>query len=792
MVERELELKRLKRLNRQAKRKIVTGFQVAAIISLVIALAFAPVGIALQRVDNGAAIFLDSDFWRLKKPDSTANYFPGEDLKADALLQTQLAGMVLLKNENNALPLQPGTAVRCHHDKSLCEAMIQSGFLTDESADTVVLGIYDVTNTALLQTYADKKSSGEVKTFIVILNAQTAVPMELLSGYGIDALLWCGGVEDDAVAKVLMGANPAGSLPATWYFAGSESPTGSIYTGYKYYETRYEDFAMGTEKTGGFAYGSAVAYPFGFGLGYTTFSYSDMAVAYDLQTDRFALTVTVTNTGSVAGRKTVQVYAQSPYTDYDRQNGVEKPAVQLAGFAKTAELAPGSSETVTVYVDKGDLASYDAKGAGTYILDAGDYYLTVASDAHNATNNILAAKGYTVENTEGRMDADGDVALTYKWTQNALDSKTYATATGGAAVMNRLPVYEQARISRQDWEGTLANAPVSGKQEVAQYSPGDHASVPMPTVGAKNGLKLYDVIGLAFDDPKWQTLLDQLTFDDMVKTVGDGYSWTMPVASVQAPGARHGEYAYPATQALLAATFDTELMYQAGLMARDTAVAQKETVLYCFGDGFEDSFLTGKMRAAQVQGLRNGGVNAVLKAEEMPTADEQTLREQYFRALQYAVEENPTTGVMSDEGMLAELLRTEWGGKGMVLAQQTPTPENILSGVTVFGVAETDGKKELATYENDPVIVSSMRQACHYNLYALANSAAMNGIGAGTAVKSHPLPLVMVCWVVVAVSTVAVVLFIVLWIRGSKKWKKTQVYLDYQTLRNTLKEEKKL
>ena len=142
-----------------------------------------------------------------------------------------------------------------------------------------------------------------------------------------------------------------------------------------------------------------MAYPFGYGMSYTNFDISDMNVSYNAADDTYTVTVKVTNTGDMAGKKTVQVYVQSPYTDYDKENGVEKSAVSLVGFGKTGMIEPGASETLSMTVNKRDIASYDTYGAGTYILDAGDYYFTAATDAHNAVNNILAAKGYTVEST---------------------------------------------------------------------------------------------------------------------------------------------------------------------------------------------------------------------------------------------------------------------------------------------------------------------------------------------------------------------------------------------------------
>ena len=149
---------------------------------------------------------------------------------------------------------------------------------------------------------------------------------------------------------------------------------------------------MGTGNAGNYAYGDDVAFPFGYGLSYTTFEYSDVSLAYDAATTTYTMKVTVTNTGDVAGKETVQAYVSSPYTQYDIENKVEKASVSLVGFEKTDILAPGAYETLTIKVDGDYISSYDAYGAGTYILDAGDYYFTAATDAHDAAKNVFAAK----------------------------------------------------------------------------------------------------------------------------------------------------------------------------------------------------------------------------------------------------------------------------------------------------------------------------------------------------------------------------------------------------------------
>ena len=358
----------------------------------------------------------------------------------------------------------------------------------------------DENEKAMLQNVAEMKKNGIVKKTIVLINSANALQVDFLKNneYDIDAALWIGDVGIsgiNAVAEILTGkVNPSGSLvdtycydnfsaPAMWnftpstyegYVEGGDVPAKSksymiyqegIYVGYKYYETRYEDFVTGSGNAGDYAYGDIVAYPFGYGLSYTSYDISDMKVNYNAADDTYTVTVKVTNTGAMAGKKTVQVYVQSPYTDYDKQNGVEKSAVSLVGFGKTGMIEPGASETLSMTVNKRDIASYDTYGAGTYILDAGDYYFTAATDAHNAVNNILAAKGFTVENTNGKMTADGNADLTYTWTEDALNTTTYATSENGTKITNQLScadpnLYDGVEetvtwLSRSDWNGTL-------------------------------------------------------------------------------------------------------------------------------------------------------------------------------------------------------------------------------------------------------------------------------------------------------------------------------------------------
>lgn len=757
----------------------------------------------------------------------------------------------------------------------------------------------------MLQWAKTMKDAGTIQKIVVLINTSNALQVDFLKDnpYTVDACLWIGGVGIagiNAVTDILAGKiNPSGSLVDTYCYDNYSAPAmqnfvptvyggdttqipdsadtymiyqEGVYVGYKYYETRYEDFVMGTGNAGEYAYREDVAFPFGHGLSYTTFSYPEMEVRYDKSVDQYILTVTVANTGNVAGKETVQIYAQSPYTKYDKENGVEKPAVFLAGFGKTKILEPGESQRVVIHVDKRDLASYDAYGAKTYILDAGDYYLTAATDAHNAVNNILAAKGYTPKNTDGRMDGTGNTKLTYHWEQKELDTKTYATSLNGTPITNQLSsadinLYEGVQeqityLTRNDWEGTmpaqilklnLTDKLIADLQDVL-YDPSDYAllDMAMPTMGAKNGLKLYDMIGLDYDDPKWQQLLDQLTFKEMVSLIGDSFHWRMPAESVNAPGARDENGPQGLTAALfgaglgdieptaftsedvMAATFNTELLYEVGKVIGNNCLAADVVCLYGPGANIhrtpysgrnfeyysEDGFLSGEICGAEVKGIQDKGVDVVLKHFALNDCEqdrlgqaawvgEQAAREIYLKAFQKALEESGGNGVMTaytrwgaiwsggHKGLMNNIMRKEWGNNGMSITDNVLVNYcNGVDGVMAGGVTTYDAMlwyvtQQLPQYENDPVIVNAMREACHHNLYALANSSGMNGIGANTVIKAQTPQIVVLVRILAVVFGALYVLMLIFWIRGKRAWKKSQEYMDYMTLKRAIRDEKK-
>ena len=756
----------------------------------------------------------------------------------------------------------------------------------------------------MLAGIKEMKDAGKVKKIVVLINTSNALQVDFLKDneYGIDATLWIGGVGQtglNAVAEILSGkVNPSGSLPDTYCYDNYSSPVmqnftpivydgdtskipghadtymlyqEGIYVGYKYYETRYEDYVMGKGNAGKYAYADDVAFPFGYGLSYTEFEYSNMSLEYDAEKTTYTIKVTVTNKGDVAGKETVQIYVSSPYTQYDIDNKVEKASVSLVGFDKTDILEPGASEELTIEVDGDYVASYDAYGAGTYILDAGDYYFTAATDAHNAANNVLAAKGYTADSTEGRMDAAGNASLVATWNNPELDKTTYATSDAGTEIKNQLSSADPnlneevgtkvTYLTRNDWEGTMPSLKKTVKIKLndyltkalqdQQYATDADAKAEMPTLGADNGLKLYDMIGLEYDDPKWDELLDQLTFDEMVSLIGDSFHWTMPILSVQAPGTRDengpqgltvalfGSHLGVETTALtsedvLAATFNKELVEAIGNIVGNDCLDAKVTFLYGPGANIhrspysgrnfeyysEDGFLSSEIGRYEVKGIEDKGVRVVMKHFALNDCEqdriglgvwlnEQAAREIYLRAFQGALEDSQAggNGVMmaytrwgtrwsgANAGLVKGIMNGEWQCNGLqitdnVLNSMVNGIDGVMGGTTTYDsmlAFMITGKNGLAGYENDPVAVSAMREACHHNLYAIANSQAMNGIGADTTIKETQPIVIGVCRTGAIIFSAIFVLSLVMWILKVRKFKQTEAYATYKEFKKSLK-----
>lgn len=752
----------------------------------------------------------------------------------------------------------------------------------------------DATEKEMMANIKALKDQGVFKRIIVLVNSSNALQMDFLQGnpYGIDSVLWIGGVGQaglNAVCDILAGiVNPSGSLVVTYCYDNYSSPAmvnftptmyggweesgladtadtyviyqEGIYVGYKYYETRYEDTVMGQGNTAGYDYNSEVAFPFGYGLSYTTFEYSDYSVAYKASEDVFEVKVTVTNTGDVAGKETVQIYGQSPYTRYDIENGVEKAAVQLVGFDKTDILQPGASETLTITVERESLASYDANKAQTYIFEDGNYYLTAATDAHNAVNNILAAKGYT---TADGMDAEGNAELAYLYVNETFDAETYSVSFNGTAITNQvadtdLNYYEGndvnvTYLSRSDWAGTFPTEVIQidlTEQMIADlnariYDSADYEATEMPVLGADNGLSLYDMIGKDFDDPDWQKLLDQMTFEEMATLIGDAFHWTMPVESINAPGTRDENGPQGLTASLfavgvkidtialtsedvMAATFNKDLVYANGRVVGNDCVDNGYAVLYGPGNNIhrtpysgrnfeyysEDGFLSGQMTKYEVGGIEDMGAKVVMKHFALNDnenqriglsvwANEQSIREVYLEAFEPAFEQSETAGVMTsysrwgttwsgaDNGLINGILRSEWGSKGIAISDNCRNHMDAVSGVMAGSSAYDDmanGKTgDLMEFENDAVVVNAMREACHYNLYTIANSLGMNGVGENTTVKSATPGFMKAINVLKVLFPVLFMVCLGLYIYSRIRFNKSEAYTSYKAFKKSLK-----
>jgi len=467
----------------------------------------------------------------------------------------------------------------------------------------------------MLHGIKELKDQGVVKKIVVLLNGSNCLKLDFVddSQYGIDACAWIGDVGTTgmtAVTELLSGKrNFSGRLSETFLkdhftspvmanfglqsFTNSSVGTGEydtgyvqhndktancnkcnqnyivyqegIYVGYRYYETRYADYVLNKGNPGDFKYSNEVAYPFGFGESYTDWTYSDFSIKED--GDKYYASVKVTNSGEVSGKNAVELYFSSPYTDYDKENNIEKSAVSLAGYTKTNQLEPGQSEKVEIKMKKKDLTSYDSNKAKTYILDAGDYYFTIGKNAHDANNNILQVMG----GDKTKMDSVGDESLVYKKTIDDLDIESYSISEHtGYKITNAfdhadLNKYEGTStqkityLSRNDWVNTfpttnvklkitnmmwtdgLTSSPSRRKEIVKEmeekYYP-ELVNSSAPTMNKAGDLQLIQYRELDLNketDEKWKMLVEQANYADMTEVVYNGIYQINKLTSIGMP-----------------------------------------------------------------------------------------------------------------------------------------------------------------------------------------------------------------------------------------------------------------
>ena len=557
-----------------------------------------------------------------------------------------------------------------------------------------------------------------------------------------------------------------------------------IYVGYRWYETAAAEGAIDYDKT--------VVYPFGYGLSYTTFEQkmgdikeSNGEISFD---------VTVTNTGTVAGKDVVEVYFNPPYTN----GGIEKSVANLVAFAKTSLLQPGKSETVKISFKVEDMASFDYKGAGAYVLEAGDYIISINKDSHNIIDSKTYNVGATITYGEGnKRSSDVETAVA-----------RFGYAAGDVTYLSRadhFANYEEATAAPTNFE--MSDTAKAGFYNHTNYDPTqfNNASDVMPTTGAKNGLTMLDVRGKAYDDPQWDKLLDQLTVDDMVALIATGGYQSVAVESVgktqqidcDGPASINNNFTgkasigFPAG-VVIAATWNIDLAKQFGQSIGKMADEMDVSGWYApamnihrtafSGRNFEyyseDGLISGKMAANAILGAAESGVYAFMKHfalndQETHRTDmlctwtnEQAMREIYLKPFEICVKEGKCGAVMSAFNYIGnkyaaattelqnDVLRGEWGFKGMVLTDYFggygyQDADILIRNGNDFCLTPQATDFSKVTDTTSATSVLAMRTAAHNILYTTANSRAYaNGNGGSTAtweiVKNIILAVVIV------------------------------------------------
>lgn len=472
-----------------------------------------------------------------------------------------------------------------------------------------------------------------------------------------------------------------------------------IYVGYKFYETAADEGLIN--------YDDEVVFPFGYGLSYTSFTKEMSSITSDGTNLNF--TVTVTNTGSAAGKDVVEIYSNPPYTN----GGIEKASANLLDFAKTNELAPGESQTMEFSIPVEDLASYDYQTNGCYVLEAGDYIISANNDSHNVADSETYTVASDIVYNESNKRSSDAVAATNEF-DFAEGEVTYLSRADGFAN------YAEATAAPANYEMSDADKAVfynAHSYTESGYEADDDANAEDITTGAKNGLKLVDLRGVDYNDPKWDDLLDQMTIEDMQQLIGFGGYQTAAVSSIEkvrtndcdGPASINnnftgvGSVGFPAATLIgmtwskelahafgdsigeMANEMDTSGWYGPAMNIHRTAFAGRNFEYYS-----EDGVLSGVMASNAIKGAQEHGVYAYMKhfalndqegnrtSMAATWSNEQAIREIYLRPFEMSVKDADSHAVMSSfnyignrwaggcSELLKNVLRGEWGFVGFV------------------------------------------------------------------------------------------------------------------------------
>lgn len=706
------------------------------------------------------------------------------------------------------------------------------------------------------------KDSGTFAKTLVIINSAGAMELGFVDQdeYGVDAALWYTGTGSngiDAIGKVINGEiNPSGKLIDTYVYDNKSSAamqnfgdyryvdangelTGQsyvnygegVYVGYRYYETRYEDQVIGTDGVGDYDYKSTVKYPFGHGISYTEFTWGEQKLVEE--NGSYTMSVEVTNSGTVAGKDVIQLYAQTPYTI----GGIEKSSVQLVGYTKTKELQPNEKEVIEIKFDQKDLASYDYIGEKTYVLDSGSYYITAAKNAHDAVNNVLSAKGFSTANG---MDYDGNSSLVSQF--DVAEKVLFNTSVTNSEITNQFDdvIAEDALyLSRSNWSvldnGQLeyASSSISGVSEVTDLE-GDVATLTIsealrdalsaegydasgaPAIDSvgypnkdsykydeKTNLVLSDMVGLPFDDPKWDELLNAMKLSEQHGLFNKSGYGTAAIDSVGKP--KTFEYDGPSgisnfitgesgfgfpTSTMVAATFNTDLAAEFGKLVGEDAINTKTSGWYApavnihrtpfSGRNYEyyseDPYLSGNVSLNVVKAVQDKGVYVYVKhfaLNDQETnraaynsvatwSNEQAIREIYLKPFQMSIETGGAKGLMmslnrigsthatTNYNLITNVTRGEWGFQGVIITDYMSgmSPEFadqfLAAGGDMFlatgAIPLSDAKQDWSRAE--------LRRSSKNVLFNIANSLAMNGLTDGGTFSNGIAVYQIVLWIV--------------------------------------------
>ena len=631
---------------------------------------------------------------------------------------------------------------------------------------------------------------------VVVYNGANAMELGWVKDYSqIKSVIWCAGTGQsgfNALGSILCGdVNPSGRTIDTFVYDLTQTPTANnfgnfnytnmdefkansfgadtipafvnyvegIYVGYKFYETAAAEGLIDYDKT--------VVYPFGRGLSYTTFTQTLNSVTEADGT--ITVDVTVTNTGSASGKEVVEVYYNPPYTN----GGIEKASANLIGFAKTSELAPGASENVTVTFKAEDMASYDTYGKGCYVLEKGDYVISINADSHT----VLDSKVYNVASDivyDASNKRESDVEVADNKFDFAEGNVTYLSRADGFAN------YAEATAAPADFE-----LPAQAKATFynnSNWNPEDfnNADDVAPTTGAKNGLKLKDMVGVDYNDAQWDAFLDQLTVSDMDSLIALGGFQSVAVSSIgkvqaidcDGPASinnnftKQGSIGFPSA-VMIAATWNTNLAHDFGTSIGKMADDMNVSGWYApamnihrsafAGRNFEyyseDGVLSGIMAANAIMGSQEQGVYAFMKHFALNDQEtnrtsmlctwstEQAIREIYLKPFEKCIKDADCHAVMSAFNyigttyagscpeLLIDVLRGEWGFVGMVLTDYYGVygyqdADRLIRNGGDFCLVNYDTETNHLTDTTSATALVSARQACKNILYTVANSRA--------------------------------------------------------------------